>query len=82
MPQAMRYWRVIHRLYLISEIAKATKQPERVILTHYLNPPHVMPVVEVVKGDKTSEETINITREMMIKIGKTSVVLAKQFPDI
>lgn len=64
----------------ISEIAKATKRPERVILTHYLNPPHVMPVVEVVKGDKTSEETINITREMMIKIGKTPAVLAKTIP--
>ncbi len=64
----------------ISEIAKATNRPERVILTHYLNPPHVIPVVEIVKGDKTSEETINITREMMIKIGKTPVVLVKTIP--
>ncbi|MFZ0928344.1 MAG: 3-hydroxyacyl-CoA dehydrogenase family protein [Syntrophobacteraceae bacterium] len=62
----------------ITDMATATKHPERMILTHYLNPPHVMPVVEVVKAEKTSEETVSITRELLKKMGKTPVVLSKE----
>lgn len=46
--------------FLISEIAKSTKRPDKVIGTHWMNPPYLLPLVEVVRGAKTSDKTVNI----------------------
>ncbi len=47
--------------FLISEIASAIPEPERVIGVHFFNPPGSLPLLEIIYGDKTSEETIKIT---------------------
>jgi enoyl-CoA hydratase/3-hydroxyacyl-CoA dehydrogenase len=61
----------------ITEIAAALQAPERVVGMHYFNPPIMMPLVEVVRGQKSSDETIEKTVELAKKLGKTPVVCRK-----
>jgi 3-hydroxybutyryl-CoA dehydrogenase len=60
----------------IAELAVATSRPERVVGTHFFNPPPVMKLLEVVRGLQTSDETVAIARDFGESIGKT-VVLSK-----
>ncbi len=63
-----------------SQIAPATGRPEKVVNMHFFFPPLVMKLVEVVKGEKTSEETALLTAEVARRIGKVPVVLHKELP--
>jgi 3-hydroxybutyryl-CoA dehydrogenase len=58
----------------ISKIAEATSKQDRVIGTHWFFPPTVMRLIEVVRGAKTSQETVDITVELCKKVGKETVV--------
>ena len=49
----------------ISEIAEAVNKPERFIGQHWLNPPHLLPLCEIVVGDKTAEETVTKMRQLV-----------------
>jgi 3-hydroxybutyryl-CoA dehydrogenase len=64
----------------ITEIASATKRPEKVCGMHFFNPPQVMKLVEVIKGAKTSEETIKTAMEVSQKMGKETVLVKKDTP--
>ena len=64
--------------YLPSQIAEATKNPERVVVMHYFNPPHVVPLVEVVGGRDTSPETVETVRDLVVSQGKKPVMLEKE----
>ncbi len=57
----------------ITEIAKQATQPERVIGMHFMNPVPVMKLVEVIRGPKTSSETVKRTLEIVKALGKTPV---------
>lgn len=46
---------------LPTEVASVLKHPERFVVAHFWNPPHLIPLVEVVPGEKTSQETVDIT---------------------
>ncbi|MDU4951880.1 MULTISPECIES: 3-hydroxyacyl-CoA dehydrogenase family protein [Clostridium] len=61
-----------------SEIANVTTHPERVVIAHFWNPPQLIPLVEVVPGEKTSKETVDITSEWIDFIGKKSVKMEKE----
>jgi len=63
----------------ITAIASATQIPERVIGMHFFNPAHIMKLVEVVEGQKTSPETVQRATELAKHLGKTPVV-AKDTP--
>ena len=63
---------------LITEIAKNAEHPERFIGAHPYNPPHLIPLVEITKGEKTSEEVVNTAKEFYMSIGKEPVVLQKE----
>jgi 3-hydroxyacyl-CoA dehydrogenase len=54
--------------------------PERCVIGHPFNPPHVIPLVEIVGGAKTSEETIQRAEEFYASIGKKTVRLKKELP--
>ena len=54
--------------------------PERLIIAHWFNPPHLMKLIEVVMGEKTSQETVNITRSLLESVGKKPAVLTKFIP--
>jgi 3-hydroxypropionate dehydrogenase (NADP+) len=62
----------------MSEIQKATTHPERCVLAHPYNPPHLIPVVEVTPGEQTAPETVDVTYKLMQKIGKVPVLLKKE----
>jgi 3-hydroxybutyryl-CoA dehydrogenase len=57
----------------ITEIAKQTNRPERVIGMHFMNPVPLMPLVEIVKGPQTSHETTSKVVEVAKQLGKTPV---------
>jgi len=61
----------------ITEMGNATKRPDKVAGMHFFNPPQLMALVEVIKGEKTSQETVNTLVELSKKLGKTPVVVRK-----
>ena len=65
----------------MSEIQKgAAAHPERCVIAHPFNPPHLIPLVEIVGGAKTSEETIRRATEFYKSIGKRPVRVNKEMP--
>ncbi len=63
---------------LITDIAKVAKHPERFCGGHPYNPPHLIPLVEITKGEKTSDETVALAKAFYTKMGKEPVVLQKE----
>jgi carnitine 3-dehydrogenase len=61
-------------------IQSGAKRPERCVIGHPFNPPHVVPLVEVVGGAKTSEATIERAMAFYASIGKKPVRLYKSLP--
>ncbi|MCK9780354.1 fatty acid oxidation complex subunit alpha FadB [Proteus columbae] len=59
----------------ISLLAKSLKRPENFCGMHFFNPVHRMPLVEIIKGEKTSEETINRIVSYASKMGKTPIIV-------
>ncbi len=59
----------------VTEIAKASGHPERVIGMHFFNPVHLMKLLEIVKTEQTSDEVVAATREAGERFGKTCVVV-------
>ena len=65
----------------MSEIQSACRShPERCVIGHPFNPPHLVPLVEIVGGAKTSEETIQRVAEFYTALGKRTVRLHKEVP--
>lgn len=60
--------------FSINEIASATRLQDRVVGMHWWNPPYLMPLVEVVKAERTSQQTVEATRDFAMKLGKEPVV--------
>ncbi len=61
----------------ITEIASTTKRPEQVLGMHFFNPAVLMKLVEVTKGAKTSEETIQVAYNLALKMNKVPVRVEK-----
>ena len=59
----------------IGTIASALADPSRAVGLHFFNPPHIMKLVEVVRGERTSDEVLAATRAFVALIGKTSIVV-------
>jgi 3-hydroxybutyryl-CoA dehydrogenase len=57
----------------ITSIGSLTKTPESVVGMHFFNPPAQMKLVEIVRGSRTSEETVRTVHEMALAMGKTPV---------
>ncbi len=64
----------------ITKISSAVSNPERFAGMHWWNPPHIIPLVEVIKGDNSSEETCMIVMEICRKLGKKPVFVKKDVP--
>lgn len=54
--------------------------PERLIITHFFNPAYVMPLVEIVRGPHTSDETVAVAKELLESCGKKTAVINKAIP--
>lgn len=59
----------------ISLLAKALKRPENFVGMHFFNPVHMMPLVEVIRGEKSSEEAVATTVAYAKKMGKNPIVV-------
>ncbi|MFQ5710849.1 MAG: 3-hydroxyacyl-CoA dehydrogenase family protein [Candidatus Geothermarchaeales archaeon] len=59
----------------ITEIASATNRPAKVVGMHFLNPAQIMRLVEIVQGLLTSDETTELTRDLVLKLGKTPIIV-------
>ena len=64
----------------ITAIASRCARPERVLTAHFWNPPHLMPLVEIVKGERTSNEAVERVRALLASCGKMPVVVKKDRP--
>ena len=64
----------------LTAIAERCSRPERVLTTHFWNPPHLMPLVELVLGARTSAGVVDRVRDLLIACGKTPVVIRKDRP--
>lgn len=63
-----------------SLISSAVNRADRFIVTHFINPPHFMELVEVIPGRLTSPETIGTALDLLKKIGKTPVLMEREAP--
>ena len=61
----------------ISEMGGATKRPEKVVGMHWFNPPQLMQLIEVVRGEKTSEDTVEKIIKLSKALGKTPILCKK-----
>jgi 3-hydroxybutyryl-CoA dehydrogenase len=59
----------------ITEIARASQHPERIVGMHFFNPVHIMRLVEIVRGRETSEETVSIVTEVGRKLKKEPITV-------
>ena len=64
----------------ITAMAAATRRPERVVGSHFILPGTVLPLVEVVRGDQTSDETMQVTFDLWQRAGKQPVMVQKDIP--
>ena len=64
----------------LTDIGVRVKKRGRMVVTHWFNPPHIVPTVEVVKGEETTEETLETAYQLLAKIKKTPVKIKKELP--
>jgi len=64
----------------ITEIANTTSRPEKFIGIHFFNPPQLMKLVEIIPGQKTVQETIDITQDYVKSVKKEAVLCRKDVP--
>jgi len=62
-----------------TEIGSYTKRPEKVIAMHFFNPVHKMPLIEIIRGLETADETVELVEEVAKRMGKETVVI-NEFP--
>ncbi|MEK6448901.1 3-hydroxyacyl-CoA dehydrogenase family protein [Priestia aryabhattai] len=60
-----------------TDIAALTSYPERTVVTHFWNPGHLIPLVEVIRGEQTSEQTVNRSLELLKNLNKKPIVVQK-----
>lgn len=65
----------------IYKILKEIKNPKRLITHHWFAPPHIIPLVEIAPGRKTSIDVVDLSKEIMEKLGKKPIVMKKFTPN-
>ena len=63
-------------IFSIAQISR----PERLVVAHWFAPPHIIPLVEVVPGPKTSQEVVELTANVMKRLGKKTVIMKEFVP--
>jgi 3-hydroxyacyl-CoA dehydrogenase len=64
----------------LAEMGLRVKNKERLVTTHWFNPPHIVPMVEVVKGEETSDDTVEMAYRLLAKIKKVPVKINLELP--
>jgi len=66
--------------FMPSMLASMTNHPERVIVIHYFYPPHLLPLVEIVPGEKTTNAVVDLISQLLKKMGKKPILVRKEVP--
>ena len=66
--------------FVLSDIGEGVARQEKLVLTHYFAPPHIVPGVEVAKGPGTTDETYNLTCDLLTRVRKIPIRLRKELP--
>ncbi len=64
----------------ITNMAFATRRPTKVVGMHFFNPPMLMPLIEVIRAEKTSDATLQAAVDLAKALGKTAIVVRKDVP--
>ncbi|RRN73903.1 3-hydroxyacyl-CoA dehydrogenase family protein [Peribacillus simplex] len=62
----------------ISQLMEKASFADRMVITHFFNPGHLVPLVEIVQHDETKPEIVKATMDLMRKIGKSPILLKKE----
>ena len=65
---------------LLKDIAAYCQRKDRVVITHWVNPPHLIPLVELVAGEETSEATMELAGNLLKSINKVPVKIRRETP--
>jgi 3-hydroxybutyryl-CoA dehydrogenase len=63
-----------------SQVGAKAQRQDRILNTHYFNPPYLIPLVELIRSPKTSDETLQTIYDLMERIGKTPAIIQKEAP--
>ncbi len=61
-----------------SQIGAKTKRADKILNTHYFNPPYLIPLVELIRSPETSDNTVSVTFDLLTAIGKTPAIIEKE----
>jgi enoyl-CoA hydratase/3-hydroxyacyl-CoA dehydrogenase len=64
----------------VTAMGRATERPQKVVGMHFFNPPVIMELVEIVRGEDTDDETIEVTQDLSRKLGKAPILCRKDIP--
>jgi len=64
----------------LSELQSVTNRPNRVLLANYSNPPYMVSLVEIMRNERTSDETVTTVYDLLTKIGKHPVIIQREVP--
>ncbi len=64
----------------LKDIGARVKNKQRLVTTHWFNPPQLVPTVEVVRGEETTDETVQAAYDLLMKIRKVPVKLNRELP--
>lgn len=64
----------------LTEMVSDIKRRDQAVIAHWYNPPHIIPVVEIVKGRYTSEQTVDLVYRLLVSVGKKPVKILKEVP--
>ena len=65
---------------VLRDFTSQSRRRDRILITHWFNPPHIVPVVEVVRGEETSAETMELVYALLKKVKKAPVKILKEIP--
>ena len=66
--------------FMPRELAASSGLKDRIIVAHYINPPFLVPLVEIVRGTETSDKPVEVMYDLLRKIGKCPIVLKQEAP--
>ena len=65
---------------VMREFTSQCKRKDKILITHWMNPPHIVPAVEIVRGEETSDETMELIYALLKKVKKMPIKLLKEAP--
>ncbi len=64
----------------LTEMVSGIRRRDQAVIAHWYNPPHIIPVVEIVKGQYTSDQTVDLIYRLLVSVRKTPVKILKEVP--